>query len=141
MEKTRFGIKYREIYNNVYSDDFEAFKSNVCHCLKSRGDINFIRDVVLSDVIIEFCDKEQYLEALYMVAMLDYISKENDIPLCDRYDHIRKWKMENIMWPRSVVACAAYSKHPDAVYQRAWDNAIAEFLKYNIVEGEIRNVC
>ena len=35
---------------------FELFKSNVCHWLKEEGDIDFLIQVLESDLIRKYCD-------------------------------------------------------------------------------------
>ena len=35
---------------------FELFKSNVCHWLKEEGDIDFLIQVLESDLILKYCD-------------------------------------------------------------------------------------
>ncbi|MBQ1389649.1 MAG: hypothetical protein IIY78_08480, partial [Clostridia bacterium] len=54
--------------------DFETFKSNTCHHVKDMGDLDFIVSVIRSDEIRKLYDRGWYPEALYLLAMLDYIS-------------------------------------------------------------------
>ena len=72
---------------------FENFKSNVCHRVKESGDIDFIIDTLESKDIRTFYEKQWYPESLYLLAMLDYLSRENDIPLCVEYDDLRCCKL------------------------------------------------
>lgn len=118
---------------------FDLFKSNVCHRLKTLGDIDFIIDALEKDDILAYYKKEWYAESFYLLAMLDYISRLNDVPLCDRYNELRKCKLMQPIFPSGVLAEAAV--HGDAAYKvRALNAAIPEFAKYNIVESEVRNV-
>ena len=119
--------------------DFELFKSNICHRLKELGDIDFILEILENDTISEYYDRGWYPEALYLLAMLDYVSRENDVPLCDRYDDIRGEKLSRVLYPRSVLACSIASGTDD-VRAKARQNAISEFMRHNIVESEVRNV-
>lgn len=59
---------------------FELFKSNVCHRVKDRGDIPFIVETLKSNEIRNYYDKEQYPQAFYLLAMVDYLSRENNCP-------------------------------------------------------------
>ncbi|MBQ6381053.1 MAG: helix-turn-helix domain-containing protein, partial [Clostridia bacterium] len=59
----------------------DLFKSNVCHRLKELGDINFLIDTIESEDIITYYQRSWYPECLYLLAMVDYISRENDVPL------------------------------------------------------------
>lgn len=117
---------------------FELFKSNVCHKLKRLGDIDFLIDALQSNEIRSYYDKKWYPESLYLLAMVDYLSRINGIALCRDYDDIRERKLSDVLFLR-VLALAA-SRGSDAAKQQAIANAIPEFLRFNIVESEIRNV-
>lgn len=52
---------------------FELFKSNVCHWLKEEGDIDFLIQVLESDLIRKYYNRKWYLESFYLLGMLDYI--------------------------------------------------------------------
>lgn len=118
---------------------FENFKSNVCHRVKKLGDIDFIADTLESQEIRTYYDRKWYPESLYLLAMLDYISRENDIPLCDEYDDLRRCKLEKPIYPASIRALSAAAKNESAM-ARAAVIAIPEFKRFNIIENEVRNV-
>jgi hypothetical protein len=135
------GVTVEELLEPYYIDrpDFELFKSNTCHRLKEMGDIDFVIDTLESKIIISYMDRKWYPEAMYLLAMLDYISRENNIPLCDEYDDMRTKKLAAIVYPRSVLALCAASKD-DSAKEEAIRSSIPEFLRHNIVESEVRNV-
>lgn len=56
---------------------FEVFKSNVCHFVKDKGDIDFIIDTLTTDEIRTLYNRKWYAEAFYLLAMIDYLSREN----------------------------------------------------------------
>lgn len=118
---------------------FELFKSNVCHKLKALGDIQFLIDTIESEDIITYYNRCWYPECLYLLAMVDYISRENDVPLCEEYNQYRKLKLNDIIYPSSVLTAAAVSKNNN-IKEKALKNAIPEFMRFNIVESEVRNV-
>ncbi|MDD3336279.1 MAG: helix-turn-helix transcriptional regulator [Eubacteriales bacterium] len=118
---------------------FELFKSNVCHRLRELGDTNFIIDTLTKDDIYKYYRRMWYPEALYLLAMLDYISHINAIPLCSEYDALRKCKLQKPLFPGSVLASAAMLNN-DHVKEQAMQQAIPEFMRFNIVESEVRNV-
>ena len=118
---------------------FENFKSTVCHRVKELGDIDFIMDTLESREIRTYYDRKWYPESLYLLAMLDYISRENDTPLCDEYDDLRRCKLEKPVYPASIRAVSAAAKN-DSAMERAAATAIPEFKRFNIIENEIRNV-
>lgn len=118
---------------------FELFKSNVCHRLKELGDIDFIINTLESNTILEFYNRKWYPESFYLLAMLDYISRINAVPLCEEYNVLRRQSLQDVLYPSSIVASAAISGS-DAVKQKAKREAIPEFMRFNIVESEVRNV-
>ena len=118
---------------------FDLFKSNVCHKLKELGDIDFLIQTIESDNITTYYKRAWYPESLYLLAMLDYISRENDIPLCDEYDDLRRCKLEKPVYPAGLRAVSAASKDK-AVLHKAAMTAIPEFKRFNIIENEVRNV-
>jgi len=124
--------------NNKF-DDFELFKSNVCHELKFLGDNEFIIRHLTKDDISSFWKRGQYLEALYLLAMVDYISRINEIPIAHYYDDIRSCKMKEMIFPRDVIITNEILCDSNAK-EKAIKEAIPEFLKFNIIEGDIRNV-
>lgn len=48
-------------------------------------------------------------------------------------------KLKEIIYPASVLMASRVTKN-DALMQEAIAEAISEFLKFNIVESEVRNV-
>ena len=74
-----------------------------------------------------------------LLAMIDYLSRENDIPICTKYNDIRSRKMKEMLYPASVVLMDKAMK-TDTNRKESIRKAIPEFLKYNIVEVDVRNV-
>ena len=118
---------------------FELFKSNVCHRLKEMTDIPFLIDVLKSKDIDHYFEKKWYPECLYLLAMLDYISRLNDVPLCTNYNHIRKSKLEKIVYPQSLLVTARAAQN-HSILEQAYADSIPEFKRFNIVENEVRKV-
>ncbi len=118
---------------------FENFKSTVCHRVREMGDIAFIIDTLESRDIRNYYDRQWYPESLYLLAMLDYLSRENNIPLCDEYDDLRRCKLERPVYPASIRAASAAAKD-DLLLKRSAEAAIPEFIRFNIIESEVRNV-
>lgn len=119
--------------------DFELFKSNTCHKLKELGDIDFVIDLLEEDHIRKYYKKRWYPECLYLLAMLDYVSRENSIPLCNRYDDMRNLKLKDILFPAGVLVADMVS-NTDKFKKRSIKESIPEFMRFNIVESEVRNV-
>jgi hypothetical protein len=119
--------------------DFEIFKSNICHKLKEKGDLMFLKNMLESGEVIKLFEKNWHRECFYLLAMIDYLSKENGISLYEGYDPLRTGKMEEIIYPAETIMLC-YLKKSDKLKKQALKEAIPEFLKYNIVETDIRNV-
>jgi len=135
--KTLF--KFQKKRNPSYSQKFELFKSSICHNLKNLGDIKFIISVLKTNQIQTYYNKKQYFECFYLLAMTDYVSRENNIPLCIEYDYIRKYKLENPVFPLSIKAmCLALNSNEPK--ERSLRECIPEFKHFNIIEAEVRNV-
>jgi len=135
MEDLMEGIDAKADYRST----FDVFKSNICHQVKDMGDINFLADTLKSNRIRKYFDRGWYPESLYLLAMVDYLSRENNLPICQEYNDIRTKKLAEPLFPLSVIMADTVTKNnhwkEDSIH-----NAIPEFLRFNIVEGEVRNV-
>lgn len=118
---------------------FELFKSNVCHWLKEEGDIDFLIQVLESDLIRKYYNRKWYLESFYLLGMLDYISRINDVPMCSEYDDLRQQRMQEIVYPVGVLLTARVLGD-ESIKEQALKEAIPEILRFNIGESDIRNV-
>lgn len=133
------GIK-EENAEMEHRETFDVFKSNICHHVKDMGDLDFIIYLFLkSNEIRKYFDQKWYPESLYLLAMLDYLSRENDLPLCNEYNDIRACKLAEPLFPLGVIMA------DDIMKSNKWKtesirDAIPEFMRFNIVEGDIRNV-
>ena len=86
-----------------YRMPFNEFRSEICHQLKYLGDIEFIRNIITNNTINNYYKKLWYEEALYTLAMLDYVSKRNNIPLAREYNFLRQKKLKIRVFPRDTV--------------------------------------
>lgn len=118
---------------------FELFKSNVCHRVKELGDIDFLIEVLEVDEIRKYHDRQWYPESLYLLAMVDYLSRINQVPLCTNYDDLRRCRLVETVYPSSVLALASVT-HDEQIKRQAIEKSIPEFIRFNIVESEVRNV-
>jgi hypothetical protein len=118
---------------------FETFKSDVCHRVKDIGDIGFLIDVTNSDAVFGYIEKRWYREGLYLLAMVDYLCRENNLPFDERYAELRRAKLSEPVYPAGVlVLCAALKS--DTPKEQSLKDAIPEFLRHNIIEAEVRNI-
>jgi hypothetical protein len=72
--------------------------------------------------------------------MIDYLSRENDLPICNEYNDLRRTCLSETLFPASIIVMSAASKN-DKPKIDSLNAAIPEFMRFNIVESEIRNVC
>lgn len=125
--------------NEDYRPDFDIYRSNVCHELKRKGTYYFMLEVLENNRIRKLYDKKWYPEAFYLLAMIDYLSRLEDLGLAKEYDDIRKQKLKEPIFPGSVIVMANILINDD-IKGEAIKNAIPEFMNFNIVEGDIFDV-
>ena len=130
-------LTYRDLSLFTYNEDFDLFKSDTLQRLKREKEEDFIKRMATTDVINNYCQNNKYKEALYLLALLDYLSKKNSLPLLKQYDYLRDYKLDKVYVSKSLYLLLAYkSTTVTSIYKEC----IKEFLKYNIVEAEIDNV-
>lgn len=120
-------------------NNFSWFRSQMCHYLKFEGDIPFVLDIVKKDYITELWDNKWYPESLYLLAMIDSLSKKYNIPLCNKYDFQRTQKLANPLYPSDVI-CKCLVMNDESYKDEILKVCNKEFLKYNIVEGDMYDV-
>lgn len=135
-------MQHKKLKNHIALErtEFELFKSQICHMVKEKGDIDFIIDSLRENWVKKYWDLQWYAEAFYVLAMIDYLSKLNELPLAKEYDDIRKYSLKEYVYPRDIIVLAMLKKDNN-IYKQAINEAIPEFLKYHIVEKGIRDVC
>jgi len=120
--------------------DFELFKSAICHMVKNMGDLDFIVHILESNEIRKYFKMKWYPESFYLLAMVDYLSRENDLPVCREYNDLRKLCLDRILYPSGIIILSFVRKSEQPKID-SFENAIPEFKRFNIVENEVRNVC
>jgi len=137
-----FGVTMEDLVAErlEHRPDFDTFKSNVCHSVKNMGDLDFIIDALEKDRVRYYFNKKWYLESLYLLAMVDYLSRENGLPLCSEYNDIRATRLQKPVYPGSIIV-KSIVLNSDKPLKESFEKAIPEFKRFNIVEDEIRNVC
>ena len=118
---------------------FELYKSNICHYVKEKGDVEFIIETLESNDIRTYYQKKWYPECFYLLAMLDYLSRVNNIPRCTDFNDLRSCKLSEPIYPASVIAAYTVSKN-EKIKEDAYRGSIPEFTRFNIIENEVRNV-
>ena len=129
------------LYDNMslfaFDTSFDIFKSNICHELKNLGDMDFIRRYLSNNEIAELYNAKKYKESLYLLSLIDYLSKENNIPLVSEYDEIRNKKLNKIYVSKSLYFLL---RNRIVKVSDVFKECLIDFLKHNIVEAGIRNV-
>jgi len=152
LEKCSAGTIYRlakslnvsmeELLDPVITEQrssFEIFKSNTCHSVKDLGDMEFIVTTLENDSIRVLYKRKWYPEALYLLAMIDYLSRINNLPICTNYNDIRTKKLSRKVYPIGVLTNSKVL-NSDKPLKEAEKDCIPEFKRFNIIESEIRNV-
>lgn len=123
--------------NRQYTlQEFEVFKSEISHDVKSKTPIKFLMEILQSDTIEKYWEENRKVQALYLLSMVDYLSRLNDVPLCTKYKSIRKARIEPEIIPLSIRLKSAGS-HKEKI---DYSNCIPEFLEHGIIEGDVFNV-
>jgi DNA-binding Xre family transcriptional regulator len=122
-----------------YRQSFDTFKSNVCHQVRDMGDMDFIIDTLETDKIRKLYQKKWYPETLYLLAMVDYLSRENDLPLCNEYNDLRAARLHEPIYPSGIIAMSVLA-HNEQPKTDSLTQAIPEFSRFNIIESDVRNV-
>ena len=130
-------LTYRDLSLFTYNEDFDWFKSDTLQRLKREKEEDFIKRMATTDVINNYYQNNKYKEALYLLALLDYLSKKNSLPLLKQYDYLRDYKLDKVYVSKSLYLLLAYKS---TTITSIYKECIKEFLKYNIVEAEIDNV-
>lgn len=120
-------------------DDYTDYTSELCHMLKRMGDYEFIKRILNYIDLNELLQSGRKKHALYTVAMIDYVSKENHLPVKAELAEYRCMKMDSISFSSGVETYTRIT-HKSDLKDRALQTALDEFLVYNIVESSIRDV-
>lgn len=138
-KELQISVEHLLMRDSVTRCDFELFKSNVCHHLKDKGDIDFVYETLMSNDIRFYFDMKWYPESLYLLAMVDYISRVQNMPHCSEYDDIRQYRLAERLYPADVLIASSVMEN-DSMKKDALLHAIPEFMNFNIIECEVRDV-
>lgn len=119
------------------NQSFDLFRSEQCHLVNRMGEIDYVIDLLEKKKIDYYWKLGMKPEAFYLLAMLDYLCKRNDLPKCKDYEEIRRYKLEKPIYPADIDLSEKLLGK-DA-RKEAVEHAIPEFLNYNIVECEVIN--
>lgn len=106
-------------------EDFQTFRNDLHHRIKNN-ELECILEIIESDDVSVYMRHEDYLKALYLVATVDYVSRKNNIPLCDKYSSVRGIRLEK-----------PYYVGDSSLLGADESKCIDEFLRFNIYEGNL----
>ena len=130
-------LTYNDLSLFAYNEDFDLFKSNTLQFLKTMDEVSFIARIVKSEQIEQYFSRRKYLEALYLLSLVDYLSSKNKIPPLNKFNDIRECKCKKIYISKSLYLLLSMKQ---ITVTSIFKDALKEFLKHNIVEAEIENV-
>lgn len=121
--------------------DYDQFRSDVAHVLKHVGDLEFMKMMEYHDWIRCCLIEKKYVYALYMLSLYDYLKNKMGQPLDKKYERLRSLKLKEPLYPADSYALEAVSPlHASKLKEYQIEHAYPEFLKHNIVEGDLYNV-
>ena len=120
-------------------NDFENFKSNLKHRLKEVGDTQFLVEAYLNDDVRKLWNASKKAKALYFLATIDYLSRINHLPLAKDYNDIREFTLAKPLLPKDLLIMKKLDKSSVDI-ETELEQSIPEFNRFNIVEGDLRDV-
>lgn len=130
-------LSYDDLSLFTYSDKFDLFKSNTLQHLKRAGEKTFIEETIDSHIIDAYFRNQNYLEALYLLSLIDYLLAKEKKPLLNQYDELRKYKLNKIYVSKSLFLLL---KMKHVTVTAISKECIKEFMVHNIVEANIDDV-
>ncbi len=86
------GVSMESLISDAVKDspDIENYANLINRRVEYMGALPFIIDTLESGEIQRLGDKRRRSECLYLLAMLDYLSRKNGLPLCADYAKLRR---------------------------------------------------
>ena len=134
IEELYAKLAYKDLSLFTYNEEFDLFKSNTLQQLKNTNEVDYINIIIRDRLIDTFYKNSKYLEALYLLSLVDYLCSQNNIPLFKEYEYLRERKLNKIVVPKSLYLLLV-TKQITAT--EIYKESIPEFLKHNIIESEI----
>lgn len=117
--------------NQILKEPFSRYRSFLQHKVKNNELETIL--YILDSEIIRQCEKDNnFLFAFYTLALLDLLCQKHGYDLCSDYDDLRKLKLATPFYVGETYLLKNYKETREY---------IPEFLKYNIFEVLIYDVC
>ena len=132
-------IRLHRLINDNLS--YDTFRAEACHMYHFDGDYLFISKVMKTNLVMILWDNKEYVKALYMLAMIDYISWKNEVPLFQDYISIRSYKLEKPLFPSEVIMLDKIensNKNKEIALETCKKDECGRFFfRHNIIERSI----
>lgn len=134
----RIGVRSLNRLTSASPIEFRYFRSNLLHKLKSDGALSIIDDVIRSKMIDFYYKNNSKEYAFYLLALIDYLSRINNIPLYSkRYNDLRKEELDK---PFFVGSNLIRFDTIEEAEKNLNIEVIPEFRNFNIIEEDVFNV-
>ena len=113
--------------NLLRGEPFQSFRDNLHHQYVKWGSLQFLIHYLERNEVARLWKNGQSIRALYLLAMLDTICENEELPFAAEYDDLRSYSLEAPFFVGDSVFNIDLAKQ----------NALPQFIKYNIIEGSI----
>jgi len=100
MDTTRDYVYFEPLF---YEEDFENFKSDICHFLKTLGDRDFLFTAISEKWVPVFFAAEMYKKGFYTLALTDYLSEIHGLNPFPGYKPFRCLKLPIMVFPEILL--------------------------------------
>ncbi len=105
-------------------EDFQTFRNNLHHDLKNQSFLEVAADILQKKRIDYYYQNDDIVKALYLLSLVDYVCRTNDIPTCSDYAFLRNKKLKD---PFYIGDSKEFNNR----------KYIMEFKRHNIYEGDL----
>lgn len=128
-------------YNNLslfaFDEEFDLFKSNTLQQLKEMTQLSFINYVLESELIEKLYLKKDYLKALYLLSLIDYLCEKSNHPKEEKYKELREIKLKKVYVSKSLYLLLFTKK---IKITEIFKECLKPFMVHNIMEAHIEDV-
>lgn len=123
----------------ISPQEFDVFKSSICHMVKENKPEEFIAKIKSENIVETLFNNEEYAKCFYIVAMVDYLNRLNNIKKDISFNKYRTYSLLDPIYPSSIILYDSIM-NTNEHKKEAIRTSIKEFLHFNIIEKEIENV-
>ena len=130
-------LTYQDLSIIKYDEDFDLFKSNTLQTLKHMDEKTFVNQLVYNDDISILFNNKEYSKSLYLLSLLDYLSKKNNMNIEYKYNEMRNIKLNKLYVSKSIYLLLLTKT---IRISDVFKDSIDIFSSHNILEADISNV-